>query len=283
MNLSVVVPTLNEARALPQCLHAVRRELPGAEIVVADGGSTDGTLDLAGAAVVVDAPRGRGPQCRAGSEAARGDWILFLHADCVLQPGAGAKIREAIESNVVDAATLRLDYRRPELALRVTSWLSGFDTAWTSFGDQGILVRRHLHDRVGGMPAMPLFEDVRYLGRLRERARIHKLRASVVASTRRYASRGMKRQLAFNLGLMALYHLGVAPVRLARAYRAARKSPRWIDRNRFDPHIPRGRVEVRPNSGRTSVGRPDLRAVARDRVVARPPRVSGTRSPSEIR
>ncbi len=228
MNVSVVVPTLNEAAAIEGCLAAIQRELPGAEVIVADGGSRDATIEIARAlgARVVAAPRGRGPQCRVGSEVAEGRWLLFLHADCTLQPGAGDAIRAALESDAIDAATLHLDYRRPELAYRVTSWLGRFDSAWTSFGDQGILVRRHLHERVGGVPAWPLFEDVHYLERLRARARIHKLPATVVASTRRYEARGPRRQLAFNLALITLYHLGVPPTRLAAWYRATAKATR---------------------------------------------------------
>jgi rSAM/selenodomain-associated transferase 2 len=231
--ISVVIPTLDEETWLGRCLDAVERELPGAEILIADGGSSDGTVRVAmnRGARVLRAPRGRGSQCRAGSEAATGEWLVFLHADALLEPGCGDAVRSAIRDPSFGAGTFRLDYRRPELLYRVTGWTSRTDSVLTSFGDQGIVVRRSLHERAGGMPAIPLFEDVRYLECLRTFTRIRKLNGTIVPSIRRYRENGLVGQLAFNLLLMLLHGLGVSPVRLARWYRAGRRqaTPRGSD------------------------------------------------------
>jgi rSAM/selenodomain-associated transferase 2 len=220
--LSVIIPTFNEELGLPACLAAVRDEFPTAEVIVSDGGSRDGTVQVAqraGANVMRSAP-GRGVQCRAGSAHASGAWLLFLHADAVLQTGAGDALRRAMRDPEFAAGTFRLDYRRPALLLRLTGWSSHFDSYFTSFGDQGIVVRRDLHETVGGMPAYPLFEDVEYLRRLRAHATIRKLPAQIVPSVRRYERHGTVRQLALNLFLMCAYLVGVSPERLARWYRS---------------------------------------------------------------
>ena len=223
--LSVVVPTLDEEATLARSLGSIRRELPEAELLVVDGGSKDQTLRVAGelGARVVQSERGRGNQCRRGQEDARGSWLLFLHADCELLEGAGRALGRAMDEGVV-AATLRLTYARPGLVYRMVEWSSRVDSYFTSYGDQGLLVRRDLLTQVGGFASLPLFEDVDLLRRLRRRTRIRKLPAHVKASTRRYERTGLVRQLLINAGLMACYALGGSPHRLAHVYRAARTS-----------------------------------------------------------
>jgi rSAM/selenodomain-associated transferase 2 len=220
--ISVIIPALDEEKCIGRCLTAVRRELPGAEIVVVDGGSSDGTarVSMSHGARVISGPRGRGSQCRAGSEAAIGEWMIFLHADARLEPGCGDALNRAIDDPTFEAGTFRLDYQRPEWLYRITSWTSRFDSALTSYGDQGIVVHRELYQRVGGMPSIPLFEDVQVLDRLRRRTRIRKLTGTIVPSIRRYQANGLIKQLAFNMFLLLLYRIGVSPVRLASWYRA---------------------------------------------------------------
>ena len=225
--ISVIIPALDEEQTIGRCLAAAQREMPGAEIVVVDGGSSDGTARVAMShgARVISGHRGRGSQCRAGSEAATGEWMVFLHADARLEPGCGQALRDAIDDPSFSAGTFRLDYQRSEWLYRLTGWTSRFDSALTSYGDQGIVVRRNLHDRIGGMPAIPLFEDVQYLDRLRCFTRIRKLAGTIVPSIRRYQANGLIKQLAFNMFLMLLYRIGVSPVRLASWYRAESHGP----------------------------------------------------------
>ncbi|RME67175.1 MAG: glycosyltransferase, partial [Verrucomicrobia bacterium] len=169
--LSVIIPTLNEERALPATLRRLRSALPDAEIIVADGGSRDDTTTLArqSGARAVASPPGRGHQCRAGAAAARGAWLLFLHADTLLPPDADPVIATFARTSSRPIATFRLRFDTGSVFLRACAWFSRFDTVFTRFGDQGILVARALYDALGGIPDWPLMEDVEFLRRARRR------------------------------------------------------------------------------------------------------------------
>jgi rSAM/selenodomain-associated transferase 2 len=208
---------------LPQALRALA--MPGIldEIVVADGGSRDGTIALAQAsgARVITAPRGRGPQLLAGADAARGEWLLFVHADCRLERGW----ERAVEAFIAGPeATMRAGYfdlklddaapaaRRLE---RIVAWRSRAFAL--PYGDQGLLIARRLYDAVGGFRPLPLMEDVDLARRL-GRHRLARLGMPVLASARRYQRGGYLRRPLFNLFCLSLYFAGVPPRRIMRLY-----------------------------------------------------------------
>jgi rSAM/selenodomain-associated transferase 2 len=222
--LSVVIPTLDAARSLPRTL-ACLREAADAEIIVADGGSRDGTESLARAAgaVVVTAPRGRGPQLAAGAAATHGVWLLFLHADTVLAPGWWNVVAGFIET--ADASpTLRAGYFR--LALddtgeaarrleRIVAWRSR--ALGLPYGDQGLLIARRDYDAIGGFRPLVLMEDVDLVHRLGRR-RLVALDHEAITSAARYRAGGYRRRSARNLVRLALYLLGLPPRLLVRLY-----------------------------------------------------------------
>ena len=221
--VSVVIPTLEAAARIGPCLGALTEGLMRgliAELVLADGGSTDdiaGVADAAGARLV-EAPRGRGQQLAAGARAARGAWLLFLHADTVLSPGwAEAAARHMAQAP--DRAAyfrLALDSAHP-MARVVAAWANLRARALhLPFGDQGLLVSRTLYDRVGGYPEIPLMEDMALARRL-GRALVP-LDAVALTSAERFARDGWLRRGARNLGTQALWPAGVPPERLARRY-----------------------------------------------------------------
>jgi rSAM/selenodomain-associated transferase 2 len=217
--LSVVIPTLNSAATLGRSLAAVA----GAdEIVVADGGSADATVPIAesaGAAAVRSAP-GRGIQLRAGAEAARGDWLLFLHADTVPGPRWRAAAQAHIASAPEAAGTFRFRLDHPSARARVVERGVALRVALLGlpYGDQGLLISRALYDAVGGYRPLPLMEDVDLVRRIGRR-RLRLLGEEAVTSADRWRRDGWALRSARNLGLLALYWLGVAPERLARRYR----------------------------------------------------------------
>jgi len=224
-HLGVVIPTLNEAETLPRLLGDVAQLGISTDVVVADGGSTDATLEVARAAGarVVTAHRGRGPQLNAGAAAARGDWLCFLHADVRMSEPARAELLRAL-GNSTAAAVWRLAIdaggswpRIMEWGARLRDRLGGLP-----YGDQGLLVKRSLFESVGGFPDVPIMEDVAMVRALRSRVRIERLRAPLLVSPRRWQREGPYRTWLRNSFLITAYHAGVSPVTLAKWYREVR-------------------------------------------------------------
>lgn len=228
-SLAVVVPALDEADNLAACLASVGRAAPGAEVVVADGGSRDRTVELAraaGARVVV-APAGRGGQIAAGAAACAADAVLVLHADCRLGAGSGPRALAALNA-APDAAggafAMRFDRPGPGGVLVARLNTLRARLFGVSFGDQAQFFRREALDRAGGFPAMALMEDVELCLRLKAVGRLLLLAPGVAASGRRWRERGFGRAFGEVLRLLARYllerRLGCADPSGRRYYRA---------------------------------------------------------------
>jgi rSAM/selenodomain-associated transferase 2 len=216
--LSIVIPTLNEEQHIGACLESVHTL--DAEVIVADGGSSDatGTIARRHGARLIHAPRGRGSQLRAGAAAAGGDAILFIHADCVLAESGARAVMSAIVDPSFTIGTLRLRLAGRHPLYNLYSWFTRFDSIWTSFGDQGIVIRRGLYDRLGGFPDWPLLEDVKLLREARRTAKINSLPGEMITSARRFERVGIARQQFRNGGIIIRYLLGTSPESLARDY-----------------------------------------------------------------
>ncbi len=217
--MTAVVPTLNAAAVLPAALAALGE---GVRVVVADGGSTDGTAAAARAAgaMVVTGPRGRGAQVAAGIAAARSPWLLLLHADTRLAPGwaavaaahmRGAPGRAGFFRFALDSADPRA--RRLE---RAVAWRCR--VLALPYGDQGLLIARDVLEAVGGVRPLPLMEDVDLVRRL-GRGRLAALPAEAVTSAARWERDGWRRRSARNLACLALWGAGVPAGWIARVYR----------------------------------------------------------------
>jgi len=219
MSLSVIIPALDATATLPATIAALAG-LPG-EVVVVDGGSSDGTADLAArlGALVVRSPRGRGRQLAAGVAAARGEWLLLLHADTILAPGWAAAAWGFMAANPGKAAHFRfaLDAAEPQARRleRLVAWRCR--RLGLAYGDQGLLLSRALLEAVGGIRDLPLMEDVDLVRRI-GRKRLVGLEVDAVTSAARWRREGWTRRSLRNLACLSLYLLGAPPRMIARIY-----------------------------------------------------------------
>ncbi len=222
MKLSVIIPTLNEASNIGALLKRLHRTPGIHEVIVADGGSTDGTrLLISSPDLLVCSEPGRGIQLRAGAEVATGDVVLFLHADVVPPPDLLVQIEEAVGDGYV-GGNFRLRY--PEGGL-LGRWLERLALLYRRlgryYGDSGIFVRRDVYEAFGGMPYVPIMEDMILVRRMEAAGPTAYLPGPVVSASRRWSGRPL-RTLALWGSMQTAYALGVSPWRLARFYQSAK-------------------------------------------------------------
>ena len=219
--LTIVVPVLDEAAIIAGALRALAplRDR-GAEVVVVDSGSGDGTPDLAApyADRVVAAPCGRGAPMNLGAALGAGDMLLFLHADTVLPDHADDLIAAALEERAWGRFDLHITGRHPFLAVvtRMINWRSRL--TGIASGDQAIFVTRAAFAAVGGFPDLPLMEDIALSQRLRRLCRPFCIGTPVVTSGRRFDRLGLFRTVLLMWRLRLAYYLGAAPARLAAKF-----------------------------------------------------------------
>lgn len=226
--ISIIIPTLNEAERLPALLAALDRETAAHEVIVADGGSGDGTpaLAIALGARLVCTRRGRGQQLAAGAEAARGEILLFLHADTAFPEGGLARVAAALAAAPARVGgNFRLVFDGDS---EFSRWLTGF-YAWLRargiyYGDSGVFVRRRAYEAIGGIRPIALMEDYDFTRRLEAAGETCCIEApALVTSSRRFAGREPWRIRLGWIWIHALYYLGVPPEILARLYDSERR------------------------------------------------------------
>lgn len=222
--LSVIIPTYNEAAGIGLLVHSLRAH-GGAEleIIVADGHSTDATIEqaeAAGARVVRSPRKGRAAQLNAGAAAATGAVLYFLHADSYPPNSFAADIRQAVGAGA-SSGCYRLAFDDPHWLLRLSAWCTRFDFDAVRFGDQSLFVRREVFARAGGFrEELIVMEDQEIIHRLRQGGAFRLLAGAVTTSARKYRANGVVRLQAIFTLIYLLYRLGVAQTRLVQVYRA---------------------------------------------------------------
>jgi rSAM/selenodomain-associated transferase 2 len=204
--ISVIIPVLNEARNLPPCLEAVGHDRAVIETIVADGGSSDETRDVCRrlGITLIQSQRGRGPQIRAGIQAAAGDVILVLHADCRMRKGVATRILQELNARTYCiGGSLGMSYQRKSPQNRFIAWLNNMRARWIgiAFGDQGQFLRREALDLIGGFPDLALMEDVELSMRLKEAGPVSFLPDGVIVSSRRWEKMGFLTNVRKVIGL----------------------------------------------------------------------------------
>jgi len=230
--ISVVIPVLNEATSLPGLLTALNAERVAREIIVVDGGSTDGSTQAAwkaGADLVLAAPRGRGAQLAAGAARATGGVVLFLHADTRPAPGALLALARLMESRPdIVGGNFRLTFDgEDEIARWVERFYAGIRRLGLFYGDSGIFVRSGVLRAIGGIRPLALMEDWDLVRRMRAAGRTACIADPPLrTSARRFAGRGRADLLAHWVRIHLLYWAGTPPDRLAALYDSARERAR---------------------------------------------------------
>lgn len=221
--LSIVIPTYNTSVALSRTIQSLVPPPYAREIIVVDGGSSDDTLEIAKqqGVRIIHAQKGRGQQLKAGGQAAKGDWLLFLHADTVLPPTWGLDVCTFVANDAkrerAGYFTFALDDDKASAKRleKMVSWrcrLLGLP-----YGDQGLLISKKLYDQVGGFTDIPLMEDVDIVRRI-GKSRLDQLSTCAVTSAKRYQKQGYLLRSFRNLTCLALYFLGLSPEKIVKLY-----------------------------------------------------------------
>jgi rSAM/selenodomain-associated transferase 2 len=219
--ISIVIPTLNEAACLPETL----KSLDGAdnlEVIVVDGGSSDGTarLAMAAEASLVQVPAQRAHQLNQGAAVATGDIVLFLHADTQLPDGFDRHVRAALENPEIVAGAFQLHIDGAGRALRLIEWGTNARSRWRQlpYGDQALFLRTDTFRQLGGFREWPIMEDYEFAVRLRRAGRVVIVPAAVKTSARRWQELGPWKTTFTNQVIILAYRLGVSPKKLVSWY-----------------------------------------------------------------
>ena len=222
--VSIIIPVLNEARVLEQTLSQLRSELGPHELIIVDGGSTDGSAHIAEKyGKVLISERGRAKQLNAGAAAASGNILIFLHADIWLEPGALTAVETALSSGYVGGGfRQKIDgknilYRIIEIAGNIRGkYLKVF------YGDSGIFLSRADFEKIGGFPEIPILEEMEFSTALRRLGKTTLVTPHIHISARRWETKGILRTTANNWLITLLYFLKFSPAQLAKLYRHIR-------------------------------------------------------------
>jgi len=207
--ISIIIPTLNEEKNIRECLGNVA-EVPNAEIIVSDGGSTDRTIEIVKLhkkVKVVSSPTGRGVQMNTGALYAHGEILLFLHADCILPTNVLLNIRHIFENNHIVGGAFKIKllsnkfpYRLIEMGINFRSRVFKLP-----YGDQGLFVKRTVFMGMGGFKEMNVCEDLDFICRLKRCGKIAILNEKIFSSVRRWENSGILRTSLRNQFLLASY------------------------------------------------------------------------------
>jgi hypothetical protein len=219
--ISVIIPTLNEAKSIEQTIQQLNQHEP-VEIIVVDGGSQDATIDLARAAnaIILKLDPSKARQMNAGAARATGEILLFLHADTLLPDNYAEKVRTALKPDGVSAGAFSLgiesDVNGLRLVENVANWRSR--VFQMPYGDQALFVSRETFNQIGGYPDYPIMEDFEFVRRLKRRGKIVILPDSVRTSPRRWQNLGILKTWLLNQMIIIAYYCGIPPKRLSKWY-----------------------------------------------------------------
>ncbi len=236
--ISVIIPTYNEEHTIIETLEHLRGARGDFEIIVVDGKSTDDTRSRVEALIpvfpqalrLIVAERNRALQLNRAAEIARGEALLFLHADALVPPEALQVLEAALEREAIVGGNFRLAYEGDSHWSRFFTWVNHFRRAFgIYYGDSGLFVRRQVFRRLGGFKPIPIMDDYEFVRRMARHGRTACLRPVLIVSDRRWRVQGIFATLASWAWVQGLYSIGVPPGYLARWYKPIRDGTRRRD------------------------------------------------------
>lgn len=225
INLSVIIPVLNEAETIAQTLQYL--QAPTVEIILVDGGSSDPTVAIAkerGAKVILSPEPGRAIQMNTGAQYATADTLLFLHADTQLPLNYRQLVQETLAKpkTVAGAFLLKINGQNPLLRLIEKGVNARSRFLQMPYGDQGIFLKKETFEKVGGFPILPIMEDFQLIRTLKKQGKIRLAAASVLTSARRWERLGVIQTTLMNQIIIIGYFLGIPPSQLKQWYASCR-------------------------------------------------------------
>ena len=218
MKLSIVIPVLNEGDGLLSFLQALPDLDSAMEIILADGGSSDGSLSHAASRVssIIVSEKGRAHQMNAGAAVAAGDYLLFLHADTYLPEG----FKSLIQQEAADWRRFDVRLSGDHWAFRMIEFMMNWKSGKTGIctGDQAIFIKRNLFESLGGYAAIPLMEDIEMTNRLRKICKPLRVRTPLTTSSRRWEEAGILKTMLLMWYLRIRYAMGTSPDILVKQY-----------------------------------------------------------------
>lgn len=220
---SIIVPTLNEENIIDKFLNSLFDNIANykndCEIIIVDGGSIDRTVEICQKYNVnlINSVEGRGIQQKKGAESALGETLIFLHCDLEIP----FNLLNYIETNFVSkvkVATFRTYFNNNKILFRVYSYCTKFDSIFTTFGDQGIIINKKFYNMIGGFKEIPLMEDVDLFIRCRKLANIKKFNINIIASTRKFDEAGVVKIQIKSFFLIIMFLLGFNSDNLYKKY-----------------------------------------------------------------
>lgn len=222
-SVSVIVPCLNEEEGISEFLDKLCAFAPD-EIIVVDGGSTDGTRPIlksrSHVKLIESNIKQRAHQMNLGAREAQGDVLLFLHADTSLPENWQTEVARVMSNTSNVGGAFSLDFDGSHWILSIIKIVTKWNLPWLTFGDHAMFFRKEVFDDLGGYPEMPILEDLELQLRARRIGRMSRIKSPVRTSARRFFTNGVIKQSLIDLVILTGYYVGVSPTRLARIYYA---------------------------------------------------------------
>ncbi len=220
--VSIIIPVLNEEKNITKALNNISQLKGGKEIIIVDGGSIDNTVDIVKKKGVMplSSQKGRGCQMNRGAEIAKGETLLFLHADTILLEDGLIKIQEALKDPEIIGGRFDVRFDDDRFILKLIAFLMNWRSRLTgvSTGDQAIFIRKNIFKKIGGYSEIPLMEDIELSKRMKKAGSLACLKDMVITSARKWKEEGIVRTIILMWSLRLLYFFRVSPEALSRIY-----------------------------------------------------------------